>query len=124
MKNEKEKVLLSEDDQHLSMLLKESFYSIGAYTIDVQKRMLILNGEPKKLTTKELQLLILFAVNSNDFLDRKVALRTIWKDDNYYNSRSMDVYICKLRKLLLGDPNVIIINIHGKGYRMIAPAAK
>ena len=108
----------------VTMLLKENFYTIGAYTIDGQKKLLTLKGESKKITTKELQLLILFAVNTNDFLDRKVALKTIWKDDNYYNSRSMDVYICKLRKLLAADTDVIIINIHGKGYRMIAPSSK
>jgi DNA-binding response OmpR family regulator len=65
----------------------------------------------------------LFAANVNVFLDRKVALRMIWKDDNYYNSRSMDVYICKLRKLLSADSNVHIINLHGKGYKLIAQEA-
>ncbi len=122
MKNENEKVMLSEDDKNLSTLLSVPSYKIGAYTIDVPKRMLTINGESTKLTTKESLLLILFAANANEFLDRKVALRMIWKDDNYYNSRSMDVYICKLRKLLKDDANVYIINIHGKGYKMIVPS--
>jgi two-component system, OmpR family, response regulator len=122
MKNENEKIMLSEDDKNLSALLSVPSYKIGAYTIDVPKRMLTINGESTKLTTKESLLLILFAANANDFLDRKVALKMIWKDDNYYNSRSMDVYICKLRKLLKEDSNVYIINIHGKGYKMITPA--
>lgn len=122
MKNENEKPMSSEEDKNLSALMNVPSYKIGAYTIDVPKRMLTINGESTKLTTKESQLLILFAANANEFLDRKYALKTIWKDDNYYNSRSMDVYICKLRKLLKDDSNVYIINIHGKGYKMITPA--
>ena len=121
MKNENEKIMLSEDDKNLSALLSVPSYKIGAYTIDVPKRMLTINGESTKLTTKESLLLILFAANANEFLDRKVALKMIWKDDNYYNSRSMDVYICKLRKLLAADENVHIVNLHGKGYKMIVP---
>jgi len=122
MKNENEKVVLSEDEENLSKLLKVPSYKVGAYTVDTQKKMLTINGESKKLTTKESLLLILFAANANEFVDRKYALKTIWKDDNYYNSRSMDVYICKLRKLLKDDQGVVIINIHGKGYKMITPA--
>lgn len=110
-----------EEDKTLSILLGQPTYKVGAYTIEVQKRMLTINGASTKLTTKESLLLILFAANPNEFVDRKLALRLIWKDDNYYNSRSMDVYICKLRKLLKDDPNVYIINIHGKGYKMIVP---
>ena len=121
MKNEKERMMRG-DDENLSVLLKVPTYTIGAYTIDVQKRLLTLKGETKKLTNKELHLLILFAANANEFVDRKYALKTIWKDDNYYNARSMDVYICKLRKLLAEDTDVIIINIHGKGYKLITPS--
>jgi len=121
MKNENEKVLLNEEEENLKALLKVNTYKVGAYTIDVPSRMLTINGESTKLTTKESLLLILFAANANVFLDRKTALRMIWKDDNYYNSRSMDVYICKLRKLLKDDQNVHIINLHGKGYKMIVP---
>lgn len=122
MKNENERAMSSEEDKNLTALLSVPTYKIGGYTIDVPKRMLTIKGESTKLTTKESQLLILFAANANEFLDRKYALKTIWKDDNYYNSRSMDVYICKLRKLLKDDSNVYIINIHGKGYKMITPA--
>lgn len=122
MKNENEKVVLSEEEESFNKILKVPTYKVGAYSIDVPKKMLTLNGESKKLTTKESQLLILFAANANEFVDRKYALKTIWKDDNYYNSRSMDVYICKLRKLLKDDQGVVIINIHGKGYKMITPA--
>ena len=57
----------------------------------------------------------------NDILERNYALKTIWIDDNYFNARSMDVYITKLRKLLREDASVQIINIHGKGYKLIVP---
>ena len=124
MENENDKVTSVEDDDVLYKLLQVPFYTIGGYEVDVQKRMLTFKGEPKKLTKKEMHLLILFASNTNSFLDRKYTLKTIWNDDSYYNARSMDVYICKLRKLLNGDPDVMIINIHGKGYRMVASVSQ
>ncbi|MFV0471529.1 MAG: response regulator transcription factor [Paludibacteraceae bacterium] len=99
-------------------------YQIGNYLFDNQKQTLELNGEVKKLTTKESELLSLLAANGNNILERNYALKTIWVDDNYFNARSMDVYITKLRKLLKDDSNVAIINIHGKGYKLIMPQIK
>jgi len=99
-------------------------YTIGAFTFDAQKQMLTFEGEAKKLTTKESELLNLLAANANNILERNFALKTIWVDDNYFNARSMDVYITKLRKLLKDDQNVAIINIHGKGYKLITPQVK
>lgn len=122
MKNVNERFSLREENVEMTNLLKVESYAIGAYKIDVAQKSLVLNGESTKLTTKEFQLLVLFAANINEFLDRKYALRTIWKDDNNYNARSMDVYICKIRKYLKEDPNIIIINIHGKGYKMLLTA--
>ncbi len=98
------------------------FYKLGSFTFDTQKQVLLKNGEPTKLTTKECELLKLLCAHVNEVLERNYALKTIWVDDNYFNARSMDVYITKLRKLLKGDPEVEIINIHGKGYKLIAPA--
>jgi DNA-binding response OmpR family regulator len=66
-------------------------------------------------------LLALLCAHGNQVLERELALKTIWIDDNYFNARSMDVYITKLRKLLKDDPTVEIINVHGKGYKLIAP---
>ena len=86
--------------------------------------VLLADGDAKKLTTKESELLNLLAANANNILERNFALKTIWVDDNYFNARSMDVYITKLRKLLKADENVAIINIHGKGYKLITPQAK
>ena len=96
-------------------------YQIGKFTFDAQKQMLTIDGNSQKLTTKESELLNLLAANANNILERNYALKTIWVDDNYFNARSMDVYITKLRKLLKADPDVAIINIHGKGYKLITP---
>ncbi|MCL2596889.1 MAG: response regulator transcription factor [Paludibacter sp.] len=96
-------------------------YQLGEFLFDTQKQVLVRGNEVSKLTTKESELLSLLASNTNEILERNYALKTIWVDDNYFNARSMDVYITKLRKLLAADPNVAIINIHGKGYKLIAP---
>lgn len=94
---------------------------IGEYIFDTQKQMLIFGEEQRKLTTKEAELLTLLSNKSNELLPRDYALKTIWIDDNYFNARSMDVYITKLRKHLKDDDQIEIINIHGKGYKLIAP---
>lgn len=98
-----------------------TMYKIGKYTFDTQKQTLTINGFSDKLTTKESELLSLLCAHSNEILERNYALKTIWIDDNYFNARSMDVYITKLRKKLSEDPRVEIINIHGKGYKLIVP---
>lgn len=96
-------------------------YQIGKFTFDTQKQVLVSDDSTQKLTTKESELLALLCTHINDILERNYALKAIWVDDNYFNARSMDVYITKLRKLLKGDPSIEIINIHGKGYKLIAP---
>ncbi|MDE6017321.1 MAG: response regulator transcription factor [Muribaculaceae bacterium] len=96
-------------------------YRIGKFIFDTQKQVLISGDNTQKLTTKESELLALLCSHVNDILERNYALKTIWVDDNYFNARSMDVYITKLRKLLKSDPAIEIINIHGKGYKLIAP---
>ncbi len=98
-----------------------TMYKIGNYTFDTQKQTLTIEGRIQKLTTKESELLTLLCSHMNQILERNFALKAIWIDDNYFNARSMDVYITKLRKHLKGDPNIEIINIHGKGYKLIAP---
>ena len=101
---------------------KEStLYHIGRFTFDTQKQLLTIGGKQTKLTTKETELLALLCSHANEILQRDFALKTIWIDDNYFNARSMDVYITKLRKHLKADPSIEIINIHGKGYKLIAP---
>ena len=77
------------------------------------------NEEPVKLSPKENQLLRLLVIHLNDLLPRELALNKIWRDDNYFTSRSMDVYIAKLRKYLSVDDKVQILNIHGEGFRLV-----
>ena len=76
-------------------------------------------GDDQKLTSKEADLLKLLCENSNDVLERSVALNKIWKDDSYFNARSMDVYITKLRKYLKADPKLEIVNMHGRGFKLL-----
>lgn len=94
-------------------------WEVGSFTFDAKKQMLNGTGTSQKLTTKESELLKLLCNNINQVLERNFALKAIWIDDNYFNARSMDVYITKLRKYLKSDPNVQIINVHGKGYKLV-----
>ena len=96
-------------------------YNIGSFSFDTQKQILSRGDEQTKLTTKESELLSLLCAHANEILQRDFALKTIWIDDNYFNARSMDVYITKLRKHLKDDDSIEIINIHGKGYKLITP---
>ncbi len=95
---------------------------IGAYLFDPTARTLALGDDSRTLTGKEAELMHLLALHMNDVLSRPAALKKIWGDDNFFSSRSMDVYISKLRKYLSGDGSVRISNVHGKGFRLMVPA--
>lgn len=94
-------------------------YAISSFTFDPRKQLLRGGSGERKLTTKESELLRLLCEHRNGVLLRSDALKAVWGDDNYFNGRSMDVYIAKLRKYLKEDPQVEIVNIHGKGFRMV-----
>ncbi|NQW36253.1 MAG: response regulator transcription factor [Flavobacteriales bacterium] len=94
-------------------------FTIGKFHLNSKLRHLTINGELRKLSPKENKLLKLLTIHINDLMPRELALTKIWRDDNYFTSRSMDVYIAKLRKYLKDDPSVEIINIHGEGFRMV-----
>jgi two-component system OmpR family response regulator len=98
---------------------KEDIYTIGKYTFEPLKQLLIYENKSTKLTTKESELLELLCQHGNEILERNFALKTIWIDDNYFNARSMDVYITRLRKYLKNDPSIKILNVHGRGYKLI-----
>lgn len=98
---------------------KEEEYTIGRYKFDPLKQVLIFEEKSIKLTTKESELLELLCRHKNEILERNYALKSIWIDDNYFNARSMDVYITRLRKYLRKDPAVKILNVHGRGYKLI-----
>lgn len=99
---------------------KKESIKLGEFIFDYDKSVLILNGKEQRLTTKEGNLLLMLCENRYDVLDRNYALNKIWGDDNYFNSRSMDVYIAKLRKYLSLDPEVELVNVHGKGFKLLA----
>ena len=99
---------------------KEAHYTIGEYSFDTLKQLLTFRNQAVKLTTKESELLELLCRHKNEILERNFALRAIWIDDNYFNARSMDVYITRLRKYLKEDPSVKILNVHGKGYKLLS----
>ncbi|MCK9324389.1 MAG: response regulator transcription factor [Bacteroidales bacterium] len=94
-------------------------FSLGHFLFDSNKQLLIHSEKTINLTTKESDLLKLLCQHTNQVLERNYALKSIWKDDNYFNARSMDVYITKIRKHLADDPSIQIINVHGKGYKLI-----
>jgi len=94
-------------------------FDIGKFHLNTNLRHLTFDGEVQKLSPKESKLLRLLALHKNDLMPRELALTKIWRDDNYFTSRSMDVYIAKLRKYLKLDENVEIVNIHGEGFRLI-----
>ena len=97
----------------------DRLYHIGEYLFDSKRQLLTFRDQQISLTTKESELLELLSRHKNEILERNYALKSIWIDDNYFNARSMDVYITRLRKYLKKDPAVKILNIHGKGYRLI-----
>lgn len=94
-------------------------FEIGNYTFDYTTQLIHFNGSQQKLSTKEAELLRLLCLKKNSVLTREEALISIWHDDNYFNGRSMDVFLSKLRKYLKEDPKVEIINVHGKGYKLV-----
>lgn len=99
---------------------KQFEFKIGRFNLNSKLRFLKFDdNEPIKLSPKENELLRLLALHENDLMPRELALTKIWRDDNYFTSRSMDVYIAKLRKYLKLDENVEIINIHGEGFRLV-----
>ena len=96
-------------------------FDLGSYHFNPKLRELSHNGIMQTLSPKENELLKMLAEHKNDLLAREQALKKIWGSDTYFNGRSMDVYIAKLRKYLKDDPNIEIVNIHGNGFRLVAP---
>ncbi|PQJ20748.1 response regulator transcription factor [Tenacibaculum sp. SG-28] len=114
------KAILQRKEGEKSTESKEFEFKIGAFDFNSKLRHLSYKGqEPQKLSPKESKLLRMLAIHKNDLMPRELALTKIWRDDNYFTSRSMDVYIAKLRKYLKSDENVEILNIHGEGFRLI-----
>ncbi|GAB3933564.1 response regulator transcription factor [Mucilaginibacter myungsuensis] len=98
---------------------KQTSFIIGKYNFDVTNQLISDGSNTQKLSTKEAELLRLLCMRKNEVLTREEALLNIWHDDNYFNGRSMDVFLSKIRKYLKDDPKVEIINVHGKGYKLL-----
>lgn len=96
-----------------------SKFEIGNYKFDYTAQLITIGEAQQKVSTKEAELLRLLCLKKNEVLTREEALLSIWHDDNYFNGRSMDVFLSKLRKYLKADPRVEIINVHGKGYKLL-----
>ena len=99
----------------------EDSYVLGKYTFDVVGRNLSIDGKAQRLTTKEADLLALLCQYRNETLPREIALKRIWGDDSYFNSRSMDVFLSKLRNYLKDDTRLEILTVHGKGVKLRTP---
>jgi len=108
------RVVREKDDQVVS-----DKFEIGEYFFDYTSQQIAHKGVQQKLSTKEAELLRLLCLKKNDVLTREEALLKIWHDDNYFTGRSMDVFLSKLRKYLRDDPKVEIVNVHGKGYKLL-----
>lgn len=98
---------------------QQEVFSLGKYVFDANKQLLTSVDKTVNLTTKESDLLKMLCQHPNQVLERNYALKSIWKDDNYFNARSMDVYITKIRKHLSDEPKIQILNVHGKGYKLL-----
>ncbi|MCX6280594.1 MAG: response regulator transcription factor [Bacteroidetes bacterium] len=111
--------ILRRSDEGGKSSMNENVFLVGEYSFDFNRQVLSIHDREQKLTSKEAGLLRLLCMNINDVLDRSVALTQIWNDDSYFNARSMDVYVVKLRKYLKDDPSVELINVHGVGFKLV-----
>lgn len=110
-------IIKRNEEDHREELYTE--YDLGKYHFNPRLRELTVNGITQTLSPKENDLLKMLAEYKNDLLPREIALKKIWGSDTYFNGRSMDVYIAKLRKYLKEDEKLEIVNIHGNGFRLV-----
>ena len=115
-------VLKRSDKSKLNNFVKE--FNIGRYHFDFPLRILTYKNKKgesskQKLSPKEAQLLRLFCLHINEILPREIALKEIWKKNDYFTARSMDVFVTKLRNYLSKDNDLEIVNIHGNGFRLV-----
>ena len=114
------KAILQRKESDTSPENEQFEFNIGGFFFNSKLRHFSVGeDEPQKLSPKESKLLRMLALHKNDLMPRELALTKIWRDDNYFTSRSMDVYIAKLRKYLKNDDTVEILNIHGEGFRLV-----
>jgi len=113
------KARLSESRGMSDLDSDQTSFVVGTYNFEYNRQTLEINGEVRKLTHREAEILRLLCLSKNKVLERSQVLDKVWGDDNFFNARSMDVFITKLRKYLVKDPNVEILNVRGIGYKLI-----
>jgi len=113
-----EAILRRTKSDHNYEIVEQEIYDIGKYKFDATNHVIYFKGNSRNLTRKETELLRLLCINKNQLVKREFALKLIWGEDDYFMGRSMDVYITKLRKILIDDPNVSIQNIHRSGFKL------
>ncbi len=111
--------VLKRSKNHRIFSQEPKIFTIGTFHFDHEQQILSYKNMTQKLTHKEAELLKLLCLNLNQILEREIALKQIWGDDSFFTARSMDVYITKLRKYLSDDDRIEIINVHGRGFKMI-----
>jgi DNA-binding response OmpR family regulator len=114
------KAILKRNEEEIR-ISESAEFDLGGYHFNPKLRQLSFGGNAQTLSPKENDLLKMLAEHKNDLLPREKALKRIWGSDTYFNGRSMDVYIAKLRKYLREDNTIEIVNIHGNGFRLVAP---
>lgn len=110
------KALIRRSSAENESTIKNCNYQVGKYNFDFSNQALSLNGKTNRLTEKEARLLQLLCENKHTILDRNKALKSVWGQSDFFNRKSMDVFIHKLRQYLKDDPSVQIVNVHGKGF--------
>lgn len=118
------KAILKRTHAHLVPDQFQNEYKVGLYSFDTEQRTLHFNGDDRQLTHKESELLKLLCNSQGMVVRRSDALKKIWGDDNYFNGRSMDVFVTRLRKYLKDDESVEIINVHGMGFKLLVHQSK
>lgn len=113
-------ILRRSQKQATENTVKSNTFVIGAYEFDSEKQLLFHASGQQKLTSKESELLKLLCENIGKPVSRSFALKMVWGDDTYFNARSMDVYITKLRKFFKEEPTIQIINLHGEGFKLMS----
>ncbi|MFT4030926.1 MAG: response regulator transcription factor [Siphonobacter sp.] len=94
-------------------------FQLGTLTFDSERQTLTKEADVQKLTSREAELLKIFCQHIGEPLSRSYILKAIWGDDSYFNARSMDVYLTKIRKYLRADESIQLINLHGEGFKII-----
>lgn len=113
------KALLNKNNPVLRSATDASVTELGQYTFQYPKGVLNIFGTARMLTTRESEILHLLILHKNMIINRKQLLINLWGNDDYFSSRSLDVFITKLRRYLKADPSVCILNIRGQGYKLI-----